>query len=67
VISGSATLVRSLLADGLLDELRVLLHPIVVGHGARLFEDTTARGLELVGNEAFSTGVLNLAYAPTAG
>ena len=45
----------------------MLLHPIVVGHGARLFEDTTARGLELVGNEAFSTGVLNLAYAPTAG
>jgi dihydrofolate reductase len=67
VISGSAVLVRSLLADGLLDELRVLLHPIVVGHGARLFEDSAARGLELVGHEAFSTGVLNLAYAPTAG
>jgi len=67
VISGSAVLVRSLLADGLLDELRVLVHPIVVGHGARLLEDTTARGLELVGHEVFSTGVLNLAYAPTAG
>jgi dihydrofolate reductase len=64
VISGSATLVRSLLADGLLDELRVFLHPIVVGHGARLFEDTTSHGLELVGNEAFGTGVLNLTYTP---
>jgi dihydrofolate reductase len=64
VISGSATLVRSLLADGLVDELRVLVHPIVVGHGARLFEDTSPHALELVSNEVFSTGVLNLTYAP---
>jgi dihydrofolate reductase len=64
VISGSATLVRSLLRDGLVDELRVLVHPIVVGHGGRLFEDTTPRALELVGHETFSTGVLNLAYKP---
>jgi dihydrofolate reductase len=64
VVSGSPTLVRSLLADGLLDELRVLLHPIVVGHGARLFEGTTAHGLELVDHEVFTTGVLNLAYKP---
>jgi len=66
VISGSATLVRSLLAEGLVDELRVLVHPIVVGHGARLFEDSTSHALELVSNDRFSTGVLNLAYAPTA-
>ena len=66
VISGSATLVRSLLAEGLVDELRVLVHPIVVGHGARLFEDTTPRALELVAEERFSTGVLNLTYTPAA-
>ena len=66
VISGSAMLVRSLLAEGLVDELRVLVHPIVVGHGARLFEDSTSHALELVSNDRFSTGVLNLAYAPTA-
>jgi dihydrofolate reductase len=64
VISGSATLVRSLLRDGLVDELHVLLHPILVGHGGRLFEDATPRALELVGQETFSTGVLNLAYKP---
>jgi len=64
VISGSATLVRSLLRDGLLDELRVLVHPIVVGRGARLFEDDTPRALELAGHEIFSTGVLNLTYTP---
>jgi dihydrofolate reductase len=66
VISGSATLVRSLLAEGLIDELRVLVHPIVVGHGARLFEDSASHALELKSNDQFSTGVLNLAYAPTA-
>jgi len=64
VISGSATLVRSLLRDGLLDELRVLVHPIVVGRGGRLFEDDTPRALELAGHEIFSTGVLNLTYTP---
>ena len=57
---------RSLLAEGLIDELRVLVHPIVVGHGARLFEDSTSHALELVSDDRFSTGVLNLAYAPTA-
>jgi len=67
VISGSATLVRSLLAAGLVDELRVLVHPIVVGHGARLFEDSTPHALELVAQETFSTGVLNLTYAPRSG
>ena len=64
VISGSATLVRSLLDAGLVDELRILLHPIVVGHGARLFEAENTHALELVKNDAFSTGVLNLTYVP---
>ncbi|MDQ3484256.1 MAG: dihydrofolate reductase family protein [Actinomycetota bacterium] len=66
-ISGSATLVRWLLANGLLDELHLLVHPIVVGHGQRLFEDTPTHALELVEHETFSTGVLNLTYAPAAG
>ena len=64
VISGSATLVRSLLREGLLDELRVLVHPIVVGRGGRLFEDDTTRALELAAHQVFSTGVLNLTYTP---
>lgn len=64
VISGSATLVRSLLSHGLLDELRLLLHPLAVGHGARLFEDQTPHTLELVDHDALSTGVLNLTYVP---
>jgi len=63
-LSGSATTVRWLLAHGLLDELRLLVHPIAVGHGQRLFEDTPQQPLRLLSHEVFKTGVLNLAYAP---
>ena len=64
-ISGSPTLVRSLLADGLLDELRLMLHPIVVGSGKRLFEEgSDQKALELVDSKTFSTGVLYLTYQP---
>jgi dihydrofolate reductase len=65
-MSGSATLVRWLFANGLLDELDLLVHPIVVGHGERLFEDTPTHRLTLIRHQVFSTGVLNLAYAPAS-
>ncbi len=65
-MSGSAVTVRWLLANGLLDELRLLVHPIAVGSGQRLFEDTPTFKLELVNSETFSTGVLNLTYAPAS-
>jgi dihydrofolate reductase len=62
-VTGSSTLVRSLLRDGVLDELRLLLHPIVVGKGGRLFPDgTEQQGLTLVESKTFSTGVLYLTY-----
>ncbi len=63
-MSGSATLVRWLLANGLLDELVLMVHPIVVGKGQRLFEDTPQHPLELAEHEVFGTGVLNLKYVP---
>ncbi|HMF04997.1 MAG TPA: dihydrofolate reductase family protein [Acidimicrobiia bacterium] len=66
-MSGSATLARWLLANGLLDELHLLIHPIVVGHGARLFGDTPTVPLELVDQQTFKTGVLDVIYAPAAG
>ena len=65
-MSGSATLVRWLLANGILDELHLLVHPIAVGHGERLFEGTPTYPLQLVGHETFETGVLNLTYTPAA-
>jgi len=64
-ITGSPTLVRSLLKDGLIDELRLLVHPIVVGSGKRLFVDQPERvPLKLVDSQTFSTGVLYLTYTP---
>ena len=63
-MSGSATTARWLLANGLLDELHLLMHPIVVGRGQRLFEDTPTHPLELIDEETFKTGVLNLSYKP---
>ncbi len=64
-ITGSPTLVRSLLRDDLLDELRLMVHPIVVGSRQRLFEDGgDQRALELVDSKTFSTGVIYLTYRP---
>ena len=63
--TGSGTLVRSLLRDGLLDELHLLVHPIVVGSGKRLFPDgSQLQALDLVDAQTFSTGVLSLTYKP---
>ena len=64
-ILGSGALVRSLLRDGLLDELRLMVHPIVLGGGKRLFEEGgDSKILELVDSKTFSTGVLYLTYRP---
>ena len=66
-IYGSPTLVRSLLRDGLLDQLDLLVHPIVVGGGQRLFENGNyGTVLTLVASRTFGTGVLALTYAPAA-
>ena len=62
---GSGVLVRSLLRDGLLDELRLMIHPVVMGSRKRLFEDGGDRkDLELVDSRTFGTGVLYLTYRP---
>jgi len=64
-ISGSITLIRSLLSDGLLDELRLQLFPVVVGGGMRLFGDSGQQiSLKLADSRTFGTGVVNLIYTP---
>lgn len=64
-ISGSITLVQSLLREDLLDELRLMVHPIVVGGGKRLFENVGEKKvLKLVDTKTFGTGVLYLTYQP---
>jgi dihydrofolate reductase len=65
-IIGSAILVRSLLEADLLDELRIMVHPVVLGGGKRLFEDGGGQEiLELVSSETFGTGVVSLVYRPS--
>jgi dihydrofolate reductase len=64
-VVGSPTLVRTLLRDRVVDELDLLVHPLVVGTGKRLFPDGCERqGLALVSNETFKTGVVRLVYRP---
>jgi dihydrofolate reductase len=66
-LSGSVSVVRQLLAAGLLDELDLLVHPIAVRTGMRLFDEgETPIPLRLISSETFETGVLNLAYGPVA-
>jgi dihydrofolate reductase len=64
-LNGSATLLRPLLSAGLVDEVRLLLHPVVLGSGDRLFENTEDRvALRLSECHAFDNGVVSLAYQP---
>src|SRR5918997_2881849 len=61
----SGALVRSLLRGDLLDELRLMVHPVVLGTGKQLFGDGSDRkSLELVDSKTFGTGVLYLTYQP---
>ena len=66
VMSGSATLARSLLREGLVDELHLIFHPVVVGQGARLFEDGDKHALELADSKTFGSGVVYAMYRPAA-
>ena len=64
-MSGSVSIVRQLLAAGLLDELHLLVHPIAVRKGMQLFDENDAPvPLTLISSETFKTGVLNLVYGP---
>ena len=62
-ILGSGELVRSLVAAGLVDELELFIHPLVLGGGKRLFaDDGVLRRFELAGSVTTTTGVLLLTY-----
>jgi dihydrofolate reductase len=66
-VSGSGMLVRAMLADGLVDELHLLVYPLTRGVGPRLFpEDAAPRKLELAACESYDNGVVYLAYRPQA-
>ena len=64
-MNGSISVVRQLLAVGLVDELHLLVHPVAVRKGMRLFDEGDSPiPLTLISSETFSTGVLHLVYGP---
>jgi dihydrofolate reductase len=64
-VSGSGTLVRAMIADGLVDELHLFVFPIALGTGKRLFpEGSGTTKLRLLATEAYDSGVTHLAYGP---
>ena len=63
-ISGSGTLVRALLADGLVDELHLFVFPLSLSAGPRLFEDGLEARFELAGTESYDSGAVHLTYRP---
>ena len=63
-MSGSLSLIRSLITEGLLDELHLLVHPIVVGSGERVFEGSGSFALPLKSATALSNGTVHVVYAP---
>jgi dihydrofolate reductase len=65
LIPGSISVVQQLLAAGLLDELRLLVHPVAARKGRKLFDDgDTPYHLKVTATEAFPTGVLRVIYTP---
>ena len=66
-MSGSSTLVSWLLRHGLLDQLDLLVFPVVIGSGKRLFSEPDGQvPLTLTSSQAFSTGVVHLTYEPAS-
>ena len=66
-VSGSGTLVRAMLADGLVDELHLFVYPLTRGPGPRLFTgEAESRKLSLSACESYENGVVYLAYRPQA-
>jgi dihydrofolate reductase len=64
-VSGSAKLVRAMLADGLVDELHLFIYPLTLGAGTRLFTDQDpSRKLSLAACESYDNGVVYTGYRP---
>jgi dihydrofolate reductase len=64
VVHGSAQLVQALIAHDLVDELRLMVFPVVLGSGKRLFGDGEKKALKLVDSKAVGDGVMILIYQP---
>lgn len=67
LVYGSGTLVQTLLRHGLVDELRLMVYPLVLGSGKRLFGSGDRLPLKLTASRDLGAGVMLLTYAPTTG
>jgi len=63
-VHGSAALVQTLMQHDLVDRYRLLVYPLIVGKGKRLFEEDTPATLKLLESQSFSSGVVALIYEP---
>ena len=63
-VHGSGTLVQTLMKHDLVDRYRLLVYPVVVGKGKRLFEEGSTATLKLVDSQSFGSGVAALIYEP---
>lgn len=67
LVYGSGTLAQTLLRHGLVDELRLMVYPLVLGRGQRFFSGQDRLGLSLTGSRDLGAGVVLLTYEPTSG
>ena len=64
VVAGSISLAQAILREGLADEYRLFVYPVILGHGRRLFPDGGGDTLRLVDTRTFESGVVLLTYRP---
>jgi dihydrofolate reductase len=62
LISGSRTLVQTLIQQDLIDQFNLLVYPVVLGSGKRLFQEGRKMPLKITGTKTFSSGVVALTY-----
>ncbi len=67
IVHGSGKLVQSLIKHDLVDRVRLLVYPLVLGKGQRLFEEGATATFNLVDAKPFSSGVTGLIYEPARG
>lgn len=64
LVYGSGELVKTLMQNKLIDEYHILLYPLTLGSGKRLFKKDIANVLHLINSKMFSSGVVALTYKP---
>jgi dihydrofolate reductase len=64
LVFGSGRLVNGLLGHGLIDEIRLLVHPVVLGRGKRLFADGSPVGVTAIDAKVFGSGIVLLIFQP---